>query len=453
MTGSDRPGSSAWPWRLSLRVQVAAAILLSVTVSSLLFAGSLLYANGELEHALYNVYTTQELKQVRGQLQQDESAPLPHNTSRTHVYLRSRASERPVPELFAHKGPGTYANLFLNGRFYHLKVQDLKDDRIYVAMDVSEFERKESRLRMIIIGGAVMAPLAGFWAWLGLSRRLTRSLTELAHAVERIDPKRRRVRLAGTFQGYEVEQIAAGFDRYMERLDSFVEREQLFTAAASHELRTPLSVIFTAADLLKVDSGLSSRQAAAVGRIHRAAQDMIELTGTLLFLARDATVKSQDSSVQCDLAATLRRIVDNYRGLAADNNVALEVDIGRGDVLAAPESAVSIVLGNLLRNAIAFSPKAAVQVRLAGCRVDIVDSGPGIAPELLEQVFERNSRSRNSHGAGLGLYLAKNVCDRYGWNVMLRSQPGAGTRASVEFSLAKEAAQAERTDVPRAQSA
>lgn len=422
----------AWPWRLSLRIQVAAAILLSVTVSSLLFAGSLLYANSELEDTLYDVYTAQELQQVKEHLKRNSAAPLPHSP-RIHVYLRSRAAERPVPAPFAQREPGIYGDLEMDGRQYHLHVEDMKGDRIYVAMDVSEFDRKESHLRAIIIGGAILAPLAGFWAWLALSRRLTRPLADLARAVESIDPRRRRVRLSGAFHGYEVEQIAAGFDRYMERLDSFVEREQLFTAAASHELRTPLSVISTAADLLKVDATLNARQSAAIGRIHRAARDMIELTGTLLFLARDTGNRAQDAKSQVDLAEIVQRVVESYRPLASENHVQLQLDIQSSQVLRASESALSIVVGNLLRNAIVYAPEAAVEVRVAGSRVEIQDHGPGIEPELLELVFERNSRTRSTRGAGLGLYLARNVCERYGWHIALHSSPGQGTHGQVDF--------------------
>ncbi len=63
----------------------------------------------------------------------------------------------------------------------------------------------------------------------------------------------------------------------------------------------------------------------------------------------------------------------------------------------------------------------------------IVDTGCGISPQDLEHIFERHYKGANSQGHGLGLYIAKNICDCYGWRLEINSSPNEGTTAVLEF--------------------
>jgi signal transduction histidine kinase len=418
--------------RLGIRLQLTLAILFSVTIASFLLAGLVIYANDNLEHALYALHVDQELEEFAEHLEADPQTALRQSTA-MQVYLRSREAEKPLPERFSRMAPGRYHDLIADGRFYHLAVQDVGRDRVYVAMDVTEFERKEARLERIILAGATLIPLAAIWVWLWLSYRLTRPLTELANAVARVDPRRRNVRLSGMFRGREIQSIAREFDRYMERLDGFVEREQEFTGAASHELRTPLTVIATACDLLVSTSGITDKQARTVARIERAAKDMMELITALLFLARDRSIELHDAGDPTCLARAAQQVVDDYRAVQRERNIEIQMALYGSDTVRAPASLVSIVLGNLLRNALAFA-EARVAVAVSGLQVRINDDGPGIEPDLLDHVFERHVRGSKSRGSGLGLYLVKHICERYGWAVTLESHEDKGTVAAVDFA-------------------
>ena len=93
---------------------------------------------------------------------------------------------------------------------------------------------------------------------------------------------------------------------------------------------------------------------------------------------------------------------------------------------------ITIVIGNLLRNAIAHTDKGNIHVSLIDGNVSIEDTGRGISEEDLERVFERHY-STNSEGSGMGLYIVKSICDRYGWKIDLRSRLGKGTTAALTF--------------------
>jgi signal transduction histidine kinase len=97
----------------------------------------------------------------------------------------------------------------------------------------------------------------------------------------------------------------------------------------------------------------------------------------------------------------------------------------------APRSLVTIVVGNLFRNALAHTERGSVICEIKERTLSIRDTGPGIAAEHMRQVFDRNFTTRPG-GYGMGLYLSKRICDRYGWQLALQSSP-SGTTASVTF--------------------
>jgi signal transduction histidine kinase len=95
---------------------------------------------------------------------------------------------------------------------------------------------------------------------------------------------------------------------------------------------------------------------------------------------------------------------------------------------------VSIVIGNLLRNAVTHTDHPKIDVVLTGARVTVEDYGPGIETGLQAVMFDRYSRGTNAHtGFGIGLALVRRFCDQFGWPVTVESKPGAGTRITIEF--------------------
>jgi signal transduction histidine kinase len=111
---------------------------------------------------------------------------------------------------------------------------------------------------------------------------------------------------------------------------------------------------------------------------------------------------------------------------------------GEAAIVLARPVALRRVLANLLDNAIRYGASADVAVDSDGerVRVQIDDRGRGIAPELLEQVFQpffrvEGSRNRASGGSGLGLYIARDLLRRQGGDVTLANRPSGGLRAEV----------------------
>jgi signal transduction histidine kinase len=104
-------------------------------------------------------------------------------------------------------------------------------------------------------------------------------------------------------------------------------------------------------------------------------------------------------------------------------------------VVEAPEKVLSVLLGNLPRNAFSYTDAGEVTVDIDPGVVVIRDSGDGIAPEKVGEMyrpFVREDSSRRG-GHGVGLTIVKRLSDRFGWPVTIESQPGIGTRVEVRF--------------------
>src|SRR5690606_34716544 len=103
-------------------------------------------------------------------------------------------------------------------------------------------------------------------------------------------------------------------------------------------------------------------------------------------------------------------------------SVELIVEDGPQVVIDAPESVLSVALGNLIGNAVKYTTQGEVTIRIQREAVSIADSGPGIDAEDAGKLFERGVRGRGSEGskgAGIGLAIVSRLCELYGWEARL----------------------------------
>jgi signal transduction histidine kinase len=262
---------------------------------------------------------------------------------------------------------------------------------------------------------------------IALSRAVMRPVTELANDVSHLDPSRRNERLGNRFSNREVGVIAAALDDYMDRLDGVLEREQAFTEDASHELRTPLAIIASAAELLAEDPELAPAARERVLRIRRASGQMQSLIEALLFLARG---EPGGAAQPCALDQVVKEAVEGVAAAAATKSLQLNVEVEPVEVAGAPVM-IACVVNNLLLNAVNFTQRGTIHVKLTPTEFTVRDTGIGIPPTDLSRIFERRYRGAQSRGLGLGLYLVSRICQRLGWTIEISSAEGKGTTFRV----------------------
>jgi signal transduction histidine kinase len=235
------------------------------------------------------------------------------------------------------------------------------------------------------------------------------------------------------FANDEVGQLAAALDDYSTRLTELVERDREFNADVSHELRTPLAVIASTTELLQGSPDLTDKLRERLRRIERAVRQSTELTDALLLLSRRERQAPTDGETT-DVARVVEQVVDVQRPHLGNKPVNVRVEIEEPLAAAAPSSVVAVALGNLVGNAFKYTQTGEVVVTVGHGRVAVEDTGPGIAADEAEKLFERGVRGTSAgKGAGLGLAIVRRLCELYGWRVALAPRPQGGAVATLEF--------------------
>jgi signal transduction histidine kinase len=325
--------------------------------------------------------------------------------------------------------PGQH-EIELDGIPYRVAIDERGRDRYVILFNEERQKRREQRFLGYLITGAALMTLLSTLGGIWLAGRVIAPVTDLAQAVGRADPENPPRLAHDADPGDEIGELARAFDHYLSRLAAFVERERAFAADASHELRTPLAVIRGAAEVLADNPNLTSEQEERIARIERAAEEMAELIDALLLLAREENAPAEEP---CDAVRIAGDCIERYRGLAASRGTTLSLDARQAVSLTVPPALFTIVVANLVHNAVAHTRDGSIAVSLDSGVLTVRDTGSGIRGEELSRIFERHYRGPESAGAGIGLSLVKRVCDRLGWQIALQSDPIEGTTAILRF--------------------
>lgn len=233
----------------------------------------------------------------------------------------------------------------------------------------------------------------------------------------------------------EVDVMIDAIDSFAERLDTFIERERIFTRDASHELRTPIAVFKGSLDLLQRKTDRSEDDMKAFARMRRTVEDMEGLIETLLLLARGEEVE-RIHEIRC-LNDLMPGFIEQLAPMAEERGLALSLDEQAQLWVKAPSRVIQIIVINLLRNAINYTQQGSVVVRISKNTISVIDTGIGMSPDELQHAFEpfyRGERSRaTSMGHGLGLSIVRRLVHQFDWPIRVQSNVGKGTEVTIEF--------------------
>ena len=412
--------------RISLRSRIAGTMLALVAAAGVLFGLWTHVSDDRMENALTRELLVAELDHYEDELAVRPGA-VPLSSANLRIYGPSQSHE--LPTKLSGLGPGEHRPITIGDKLYHVLIRDGSYGRMVITYDVTLHERQEKIAVMIMVLGLGALLIMTAWAAFGVSNRLVGPVHELAHRLAQIEPGKHHRRIAGEFDGTELEPIARSVDTMLERLEGFVAREQSFTETASHELRTPLAVVQGAVELVAEQTRSQPNTQKAVGRIQRAVREMTEFIEALLVLSREDRLPDPGDG-SCDVPTLLARVVDDLQSIASDRRISLDVEPGARLRIAAPDSVLTMIVSNLLRNAIQHGKGERIECRLRGRTLAVVSDGE-VAPAFRERLFERRFTTRND-GHGIGLYIAHKICLRYGWSIDLASECGR-TTASVTF--------------------
>ena len=297
-------------------------------------------------------------------------------------------------------------------------------------------------LRASLVGmpvAIVFAVAGGLW----LGRHGLRPLARMAAEAQDITATTPERRLSVPTSGQELAQLAASFNHVLERLGSALSTQRQFMADASHELRTPISIMRTAADVtLSQPARDESEYREALAAVAQQSARLAALVDDMLVLARADAGGYPVRLAEVDVAEIVQGCVGDLRQRAVEERIDLQAVLQPAFVTA-DEALLRRLIGNLLVNALTYTPRGgAVRVEVAasddGVDVRVADTGPGIAPQDRERIFERFVRldpARAAGGAGLGLAIGRWIAELHGGSLRLESTGPDGSVFSATIPL------------------
>jgi signal transduction histidine kinase len=293
---------------------------------------------------------------------------------------------------------------------------------------------------LVLIAAVVL--LLGLIAGALIARKLggpLRRLEATARQIARGDMDR-RAPVEGTT---EQRSLARSFNEMTDQVSRALTSQREFVADASHELRTPMTGlrlrVEEARTALTEEGDVESAREELDGSIAEVDR-LSHIVDELLLLSRAGAPDAPPDDLDLGVAASAA--VGRWSAAAQTRGVALRAEVDSPAVVRCARPDMDRALDSLVENAVQYSPPGtAVAVRASGGRVEVVDEGPGLAPDELQSVFERFHRGRASRGGppgtGLGLPIARELLRRWDGVTTIANRRDGGACATIEFGAAE----------------
>jgi two-component system OmpR family sensor kinase len=306
-----------------------------------------------------------------------------------------------------------------------------------VAYPLTPVQQTQASLRRTFLVVALVALVLAAGAGIGLATLIASPLRRIARVAAAVEGGDLSVRAGPTAARGEVRVLSDAVDHMLDRLEQVFKRQRDFVSDASHELRTPLAVLRAQVELLDREADEQLRHEGTRTLLRRL-DELDRLVGDMLTLASaEAGQLVEPRPIDLhDFFEDLRRDLPlfgdrDFRVLAIDGTLTADPD------------RLTQVLRNLVRNAVAHTTPGD-RVVVEACPQDghleitVSDSGPGIPPDQLEEIFERfhragHDRSRDTGGSGLGLAIARAITEAHGGRIHAESSPGDGATFRIDL--------------------
>jgi two-component system, OmpR family, sensor kinase len=237
----------------------------------------------------------------------------------------------------------------------------------------------------------------------------------------------------------EIRPFVVAIKRLLARVAESVAAQRRFLADAAHELRSPLTALTLQAERLEA-SEMPAEARDRLATLLRGVRRTRGLLDQLLTLARVQGETGEAAACAVSLAHVFRQVLEDLMPLADAKRMDIGVVSQRQVVVRASEIDLTILVKNLVDNAIRYTPEGgridlAAEIGPRGALLRVNDTGPGIPASERERVFDPFYRvlGNDEIGSGLGLSIAKTIADRIGASVSLCEADGGGLQVTVNF--------------------
>lgn len=256
----------------------------------------------------------------------------------------------------------------------------------------------------------------------------------------------------------EVDELLARVRSLLRLKHSIDERDHIarqredFVSRLTHDLRTPLIAADRMLDLMQQGAlgELSTTMKEALATMSRSNKNLLAMANTLLEVYRYEAGRKNLNFSSVDLKDLLEEVVKELSTLAVDKKLSLNLEVETtakniskiNTVVQGDRLEIHRVFTNLIGNAIKFTEKGSIDVRLTNTNlnglpfvaVEVEDTGPGISPEEQASLFERFRQGKHKHsGSGLGLHLSRRIVEAHYGTVSVKSELGKGSKFIISL--------------------
>ena len=331
---------------------------------------------------------------------------------------------------------------------FSIQVRDLNLEKPKIVQIAVE-RTTEDHLLSTLRGSLIYVLIFGSIGSLLIGRLTVRKVLESVHQISEITARvnsadlKERIRLGDLpreFQG-----MALTFNGMLDRLEESFERLSRFSEDMAHELRTPLNNLYGSLGVALTKDRSAEEYRSLIASSVEECERLKRIIDALLFIARSRQPAHEIQKQALNVEEELKNIISFYEISAERKNITFHFTSEFHGEIAAERVLFQRALGNILANAIMYSPDSSriqIHSRMENDRValQITDQGPGIPSELIPHLGERffrvqSSRSQTDGGSGLGLSIVKTILELHGGEMKIASELGKGSSFSLIFPL------------------
>ena len=252
-------------------------------------------------------------------------------------------------------------------------------------------------------------------------------------------------------------ETALELDRRRKDAEAASEAKTQFLANMSHEIRTPLNGVLGMAQLLRLTE-LNVKQTSFVDTLHTSGRALLDVIEDILDISKIEAGMIDIVEEPFDLPATLRSVLDMVWSTAREKDLDLSLDIGASvpQQVVGDQKRLRQVLINIIGNAVKFTATGSVKILARDLngrvRFEVHDTGPGIADDQIDRIFDRfaqvdDSSTRRHGGTGLGLAICRELVSLAGGDIGVTSKVGVGTAFWFELPLPASVTEEDESDL------
>jgi len=332
-----------------------------------------------------------------------------------------------------------------NARALAVAIRLAAGDELVLARMTGVADRIGAMTRSALIWALSLLAIPGLVGGYLLSRGPLRRVRDLETAVAPIMRGNLAARLPLSPRRDELDMLATIVNRMLDEIERLLGEVKGVTDSIAHDLRTPLTRLRAQLHRAQAQGAADAPHAALIERCIVDVDALLDRFRALLRISELEDLRRHAGFADVDLAETLRRVHELYAPLADEKNISLELEAAALPAVSADAPLLFEAISNLVDNAIKFTPaggKVSLRGRaqLAGTRIDVLDTGPGVPPGERDAVLRRFYRSRaagetgspdGSGGHGLGLSLVAAIAKLHGFCFEIGEHAGGGARMTL----------------------